>query len=122
MREITASGQTVEEAKENALRQLGLTDEQVNFEVIDEGKKGLLGLFGSKRAYVKAQEKIDLAKIGEQFLKSVSLEMGVEVEVKVQNNGDELVYELVGDKIGLLIGKRGQTLKRSTIPYTFSGK
>lgn len=110
MREITASGQTVEEAKENALRQLGLTEEQVNLEIIDEGKKGLLGIFGSKRAYVKVQEKIDLAKIGQQYLQNVSLEMGVEVEVKVHEKGDELVYELIGDKIGLLIGKRGQTL------------
>ncbi|TFB21104.1 protein jag [Filobacillus milosensis] len=110
MREITASGQTVEEAKENALRQLGLTEEQVNVDVIDEGKKGLLGVFGSKRAYVKVQEKIDLLKQGQQFLQGVAHEMGVEVEVKSTERNGELVYELIGEKIGLLIGKRGQTL------------
>ncbi|GEL76326.1 RNA-binding cell elongation regulator Jag/EloR [Tenuibacillus multivorans] len=110
MREITASGQTVEEAKENALRQLGLMEDQVNVEVIDEGKKGILGVFGSKRAYVKVQEKVDLVKVGEQFLVNVTNEMGVNVEVQTTEGENEIVYELVGEKIGLLIGKRGQTL------------
>lgn len=110
MREITASGQTVEEAIENALNQLGLTREQVNVEVIDEGKKGILGVFGSKKAYVKVQEKVDLAKLGEKFLKSVSSEMGIETSINVTENENEIVFELVGEQMGQLIGKRGQTL------------
>ncbi|RPF51132.1 RNA-binding cell elongation regulator Jag/EloR [Aquisalibacillus elongatus] len=110
MREITASGQTVEEAKENALSQLGLSEDQVNVEIIDEGKKGLLGVFGSKRAYVKVQEKIDLVQVGKSYLEHVAHEMGIEVEVRPDNREDEISFELVGDKIGLLIGKRGQTL------------
>ncbi|MGM8215778.1 RNA-binding cell elongation regulator Jag/EloR [Bacillaceae bacterium W0354] len=110
MREITASGQTVEEAIENALSQLGLTKEQVSVEIIDEGKKGLLGVFGSKKAYVKVQEKLDLAKIGHKFLSDVTKEMGIEAQINLTEAEGEIVYELVGEKMGLLIGKRGQTL------------
>lgn len=54
MREITASGRTIEEAKENALSQLALDESQVKVDVIDEGKKGLLGVFGSKRCLCKS--------------------------------------------------------------------
>ncbi|MDV2581606.1 RNA-binding cell elongation regulator Jag/EloR [Alkalibacillus haloalkaliphilus] len=111
MREITASGQTVEEAKENALNQLDLTEDQVNVEVIDEGKKGLLGVFGAKRAYVKIQEKRDLVSEGKSYLQNIALEMGAEgTDVTVTQQGNEVTYELIGDRIGLLIGKRGQTI------------
>ncbi|MDQ0351540.1 spoIIIJ-associated protein [Alkalibacillus filiformis] len=111
MREITASGQTVEEAKENALSQLDLTEDQVNVEVIDEGKKGLLGVFGAKRAYVKVQEKRDLVSEGKSYLQNIALEMGAEgIDVTVAQQGNEVTYELIGDRIGLLIGKRGQTI------------
>ncbi|GAA0467712.1 RNA-binding cell elongation regulator Jag/EloR [Alkalibacillus silvisoli] len=111
MREITASGQTVEEAKENALNQLGLEEDQVNVEVIDEGKKGLLGVFGAKRAYVKVQEKPDLISEGQSYLQNVANQMGAEgTEVHVIENEEEVTYELIGPKIGLLIGKRGQTI------------
>ncbi|WP_017185406.1 RNA-binding cell elongation regulator Jag/EloR [Alkalibacillus haloalkaliphilus] len=111
MREITASGQTVEEAKENALSQLNLSEDQVNVEVIDEGKKGLLGVFGAKRAYVKVHEKRDLVSEGKSYLQNIALEMGAEgTDVTVTQQGNEVTYELIGDRIGLLIGKRGQTI------------
>ncbi|WP_188207417.1 RNA-binding cell elongation regulator Jag/EloR [Alkalibacillus aidingensis] len=111
MREITASGQTVEEAKINALRQLDLTEDQVKVEVIDEGKKGILGVFGSKRAYVKVQEKKDIVKEGMFYLKQLAEQIGAgDIDVQVTQNDQEIVYDLIGEKIGLLIGKRGQTI------------
>lgn len=67
MREITASGRTIEEAKENALSQLALDESQVKVDVIDEGKKGLLGVFGSKRAYVKVTEMKSAVDEGNNF-------------------------------------------------------
>ncbi|PKR77435.1 protein jag [Halalkalibacillus sediminis] len=110
MREITASGLTVEEAKQNALEQLELTEDQVTFEIIDEGKKGILGVFGAKRAYIKVTEIVDRLKEGEFFLEQVTREMNAEVEIRAAKSEGEIIYELVGDKIALLIGKRGQTL------------
>ncbi|MET3683828.1 spoIIIJ-associated protein [Alkalibacillus flavidus] len=111
MREITASGQTVEEAKQHALDQLGLTEDQVTVDVIEEGKKGILGVFGAKSAYVKVQEKQDLISDGQTYLKQMIDQMGVaNTDVLVHQDDDNITYELVGDDMGQLIGKRGQTL------------
>ncbi|WHX25582.1 RNA-binding cell elongation regulator Jag/EloR [Virgibacillus halodenitrificans] len=110
MREITASGQTVEEAVQSALEQLNTTRDQIEINVIDEGKKGLLGLFGSKRAFVKVTMKKDLVQETENFIKAITQKMNVEIDVITKVEGKHVTYELQGDNIAVLIGKRGQTL------------
>lgn len=110
MREITASGQTVEEAVQSALEQLNTTKDQVEIDIIDEGKKGLLGLFGSKRAFVKvtlAKNKVEETQV---YLSQVIANMNVEAEIKMDVVGNHVNFELSGDNIAVLIGKRGQTL------------
>lgn len=110
MREITASGVTVEEAVQSALEQLNTTRDHVEVEVIDKGKKGLWGVFGTKRAIVKvtiSQKQIEQA---ENFLQDVTNNMNVSTEVTTSVEGNHLTFELSGEKIALLIGKRGQTL------------
>ncbi|RIU93344.1 RNA-binding cell elongation regulator Jag/EloR [Oceanobacillus picturae] len=110
MREITASGQTVEEAVQSALEQLNTTKDQVDIDIIDEGKKGLLGLFGSKRAFVKvtlAKNKVEETQV---YLSQVIANMNVEAEIKMDVVGNHVNFELSGDNIAVLIGKRGQTL------------
>lgn len=77
---------------------------------VDEGKKGIFGVFGSKKAYVKVREKVDTVKRGEAFLADVTKEMGTTVTVKVIETEDEVTFDLIGEDLGLLIGKRGQTL------------
>lgn len=59
MRQVTASGKTVEEAIETALQQLQVPKEQVSIQVIDEGKRGLFGIFGATRAVVKVTLKAE---------------------------------------------------------------
>ncbi|MGM8212865.1 RNA-binding cell elongation regulator Jag/EloR [Virgibacillus sp. W0430] len=109
MREITASGQTLEEAVQSALEQLNTTRDQVEIEVIDEGKKGFLGLFGS-RAVVKVKlAKNNIAET-EAFIANVTNNMGAKVEIKTTVANTHVTFELSGEKIALLIGKRGQTL------------
>jgi len=110
VREITASGQTIEEAVESALKQLELTEDQVETEVIDEGKKGFLGIFGSALAVVKVKEKQDVIEDTANYLVEVTKNMGVDVTVEVISEEKHITYDLKGDKIGLLIGKRGRTL------------
>jgi spoIIIJ-associated protein len=110
VREITASGQTVEEAVQSALEQLNTTKDQVEIDIIDEGKKGLLGLFGSKRAFVKvtlAKNKVEETQV---YLSQVIANMNVEAEIKMDVVGNHVNFELSGDNIAVLIGKRGQTL------------
>ncbi|GIN64521.1 protein jag [Robertmurraya siralis] len=109
MKQVTATGQTVEEAVKSALAQLETTEDRVEVAIMDEGKKGIFG-FGSRPAVVKVTAKIDPVEEAKEFLKEVSEKMGVDVEIEVLREGKQVQFILSGDKIALLIGKRGQTL------------
>lgn len=110
MREVTASGQTVDEAIHSALEQLNLPQEEVEIEVIDEGKKGFLGIFGASRAVIKAREVRDNIEETQNFIKDMTKNMGVEAELETIIEDKHVTFNLSGEKIAILIGKRGQTL------------
>ncbi|WP_066366234.1 RNA-binding cell elongation regulator Jag/EloR [Neobacillus fumarioli] len=110
MKQVTATGQTVEEAVESALAQLQTTKDRTNVDIIDEGKKGIFGIFGSRPAVVKVTVKIDPIEEARTFLKHVSEQMGAPIETEVYRDGKQVRFVLTGEKIALLIGKRGQTL------------
>ncbi|MFD1850992.1 RNA-binding cell elongation regulator Jag/EloR [Oceanobacillus bengalensis] len=110
MKEITASGQTVEQAVRSALGQLNITKDQAEISIIDEGKKGLLGVFGSKPAVVKVTILKDPIKEAEKFIKEVTGNMNVRLELNTVVEGNHVTFDLTGEDIALLIGKRGQTL------------
>lgn len=110
MKEITASGQTIDEAVKTALEQLHTTEDNVEIEIIDEGKKGVLGIFGTKRAVVRVAIAKNQIEQAEKFLKDVVENMQVQVDVQTKEDGNHVTFDLTGEKIALLIGKRGQTL------------
>ena len=110
MREITASGQTVDEAVQSALVQLNTTKDHVEINIIDEGKKGFLGIFGSKLAIVSVKLAKNQIKETEKFIIEVTRNMDVDVELTTTVKENHVTFEVTGDKIALLIGKRGQTL------------
>jgi spoIIIJ-associated protein len=110
VKQITANGQTVEEAVESALAQLKTTRDRVEVTIIDEGKKGFLRIFGSRPAIINATVKIDAIEEAKVFLLQVSEKMGVPIKIDVQRDGKQVNFILTGEKIALLIGKRGQTL------------
>jgi spoIIIJ-associated protein len=110
VREVEATGQTVEEAIESALSQLNITKEEAEIDVIDQGKKGLFGLFGGRPAIVKVKKLIDPVSEAKDFLLSVAREMGVDATIEVKRDGRDVEFNISGEKMALLIGKRGQTL------------
>ncbi|MCM3179429.1 RNA-binding cell elongation regulator Jag/EloR [Cytobacillus horneckiae] len=110
MKEITATGQTVREAVDSALAQLKTTEERTEITIVDEGKRGILGIFGSRPAVIKAVIKINPIEEAEKFLLQVSDKMGAPVEIETVKDGKNVQFILSGEKIALLIGKRGQTL------------
>lgn len=110
MKQVTATGQTVEEAVESALAQLNTTKDKVEIDIIDEGKKGFLGIFGSREAIVKVTLQPDPIEEATNFLKNVIEKMGVNSDIKIVRDGKLVTFHLSGEKIALLIGKRGQTL------------
>ncbi|WP_226582337.1 RNA-binding cell elongation regulator Jag/EloR [Halobacillus litoralis] len=109
MRQVTATGNSVDEAVQSALEQLQTSRDQVDVEIIDEGKKGFLG-FGSKPAIVKASVKKNPVQDAETFIYEVAEQMGAPVQIKTKQRQRDLMIELEGEKIAMLIGKRGQTL------------
>ncbi|MFJ5718109.1 RNA-binding cell elongation regulator Jag/EloR [Neobacillus sp. NPDC093127] len=110
MKQVTATGQNVEEAVESALAQLQTTKDRAEVDIIDEGKKGLFGIFGSRPAVVKVTVIIDPLEEAKKFLTQVSEQMGAPVEIEIKRDGKQVHFVMTGEKIALLIGKRGQTL------------
>jgi spoIIIJ-associated protein len=110
VKQVTATGQNVEEAVKSALAQLNTTKDRTEVSIIDEGKKGIFGIFGSRPAIVKVTVKADPIEEAKNFLVSVSEQMGVSVKVDIIKEGKNVSFNLSGEKIALLIGKRGQTL------------
>lgn len=110
MKQVTATGQTVDEAVESALAQLNTTKDRTDVSIIDEGKKGIFGIFGSRPAVVKVTVVIDPLEEARKFLTDVSEQMGAPVNIETHRDGKQVHFILSGEKIALLIGKRGQTL------------
>ncbi len=108
---IEISAKTVDEAITLACQQLSVTSEKLEYEVIEEGKAGILG-FGAKPAVIKARVKATLLDTVKIFLNDVFAAMNIEVIVKVDYNEEDntMNIDLVGEDMGMLIGKRGQTL------------
>ena len=109
MKEIQKSAKTVDKAIEEALLELNAAREDVEIEVISEGSRGFLG-FGSKDAVVKVTEKFNPEKIAKNFLREMFIAMGIIVNIETQLKDKQLLINLTGDDMGILIGKRGQTL------------
>ncbi|MDP4105527.1 MAG: RNA-binding cell elongation regulator Jag/EloR [Bacillota bacterium] len=111
MKQVTATGQTVEEAVSQALAQLNTTKDRTEVSIIDEGKRGIFGIFGSRPAIVKVTvKKEDPIEEAKKFLYQVSEQMGASIDIEVKKDGKQVQLYLKGEKIALLIGKRGQTL------------
>ncbi len=110
MKQVTATGQTVVEAVKSALAQLETTEDRVDIQIVDEGKRGVFGIFGSRPAIIKATVKINPVEEAVQYLKTVAEQLGAPIEVDVKQDGKHVNMTMSGDKIALLIGKRGQTL------------
>ncbi|MBS4189836.1 protein jag [Bacillus sp. FJAT-49705] len=110
MKQVTATGTTVNEAVKSALAQLQTSEDRADITIVDEGKKGIFGIFGSRPAIVKVIKKQDPIEEGKKFLLEISEKMGAQIEIEEINDGRNIQFILSGDKIALFIGKRGQTL------------
>jgi len=110
VKQVTASGQTVDDAVQSALEQLNASKDQVKVEIIDEGKKGMFGIFGAKRAIVKVSIKQDPIDLAKKYLEDITRSFADDINVDVVNKDEQVTFNLSGEKIAMVIGKRGQTL------------
>ena len=106
-------GKNVDDAITNACQELGITSDKLDYEVVEEGGSGFLGL-GKKAAVIKAKKKGDVDEIAADFLNKVfdamDLTVKLDVNIEDQDNEQTINIDIVGDDMGVLIGKRGQTL------------
>lgn len=110
MKSIEIIGRTAEEAIQNALRELNVTEEKVTIEVLEEGSKGFLNIIGVKPAKVKVTLKRDYIGDAKKFLREILNAMNVKAEIHVKEENNEININLVGPNMGVLIGYRGETL------------
>ncbi len=111
MKKIKVSAETVDSAITEALIQLETTSDKIDYEVIDKGSSGFLG-FNKKPAIIEAW-KINGPDVAvNEFLESVFNAMGMEVEISLTEDKENnmMDIDLRGNEMGILIGKRGQTL------------
>ena len=126
MNEIRVSAKNVSDAITEASIQLGVTSSELEYEVIEKGSTGFLGI-GSKQAVIRAWKKVVEEPVEEvreeveevkpsleqqiEKARDVLKTMGMEVEITSSIDQDgALCIEMQGEHMGILIGKRGQTL------------
>lgn len=108
---IEKTGKTIEEALQSALVELQVTEDKVEYEVIDMPSKGFLGLIGTKPAKIKVTvKKLQPLEIAVKFLQDIFAAMDISVGIEQIEKEDCIVFDLTGDDLGILIGKHGQTL------------
>jgi spoIIIJ-associated protein len=107
---IEKTGKTPEEAITAALKLLDATEEDVTIEIIDPGAKGGLFGIGGRPALVAVTRKFDPVQTAKEFLREVTVAMGLSVTIETVRKEKYLNINVVGENMGILIGKRGATL------------
>ena len=110
MKTLEMTGKTVSEALENALKSLNLTEDRVEYEILDEGSKGFLNLIGTKPAKILVKVKRDYNEEVRLFLRNILNSMKVQAEIRIREENDIIHIDLTGPKMGIIIGYRGETL------------
>ena len=111
MEYIEVSAKTVNDAITEACQKLSVTSDKLEYEIIEEGSAGFLGI-GAKPAKIKACVKCSIEDNAKKFLKEVfeAMDLTVVITVKYDEENRSMNIDLSGDEMGVLIGKRGQTL------------
>ncbi len=109
-KEIIVTAKTVEDAKAKAAAELGVAAEEIEFTVLEEGKRGFLGI-GATDAKVQAVYTVKGADIALEFIRKVVSDMELDLTVAMQpGKNDDTLITVDGEGAGLLIGHHGETL------------
>ena len=108
---IEVSAKTYDEAVTEALVKLGLTSDQVKIEVLDKGSSGFLGI-GAKPVKIKVTKNLTVDGYLNKFLSDIfeAMKMEVTVHMHIDEEKRSISIDLEGNEMGVLSGKRGQTL------------
>lgn len=109
---IEVSAKTVDDAITEALIRLGTTSDKIEYEVIEKGSTGFLGLIGKQNAVIKVRKKSNIVEDTYEFLNKLFDAMDLEVTSTIDYSEEDknMTINMEGPEMGILIGKRGQTL------------
>lgn len=113
MEKIVATGKTVKEAIYSALEQLNTTSDNVDINIISHPSKRLFGIMGDKDAVVEVTLKtteMDPVDTAIEFLQKIFSEISADVKILRYAEDEHVILEIVGEELGALIGRRGQTI------------
>ena len=110
MKLLEFTGKNVDEALENALAELKVTKDRIEYEVLEQGSKGFFNLIGTKPAKISVTLKRDYIEEVKNFLNTMFKNMDVIATVEVEERNENLYINVTGPKMGMIIGYRGETL------------
>ncbi|MBO5870544.1 MAG: protein jag [Clostridia bacterium] len=110
LRETTATAKTIELAVNSACAELGVTPDDVDYVVLEEPRKGILGI-GASDAKVSVTLKATPAIKAYDFIENIVKNMGLDATVEITSQDKEgACIAIKGDHLGILIGRRGDVL------------
>ncbi|MCL6557308.1 MAG: protein jag [Firmicutes bacterium] len=110
MEGVEKTAKTVEEAVSQALAQLGISREEAEIEVLEEPSRGFLGLLGSRPARVRVRVKDTPVRRARELLDKLLGAMNLPVDMAIEEKENNLFIDIEGRDVGILIGRRGETL------------
>ncbi|MCL5057581.1 MAG: protein jag [Actinobacteria bacterium] len=110
MQVIEKTGRTVEEAVEQAIAELGIPREETDIEIIEQPSKGFLGLLGSKPARVKVSVRNSPVRRVKGIMTDILNTMDLQARLDIVEKDNTVTINLEGENLGILIGRRGETL------------
>ncbi|NLJ77512.1 MAG: protein jag [Peptococcaceae bacterium] len=110
MKTIEKIGKTIDEAVDKALQELDATRDEVDVDILEEPSKGILGLINVRPAKVKVTLKDDPSKRASGLLKSIFHSIDMDIKINISENERAVFIDLEGNDLGILIGRRGETL------------
>ena len=109
LKKTEATGKSISEAKTNAAEILGVDEDSLQIEVLENASVGFLGM-GAKPCKILAWVSGDAASLAEGFLNKIIPLMNVDAKITATEDSDALRINMEGEKMGILIGRRGETL------------
>ena len=120
MKIVQKSGKTIDEAVNEALKELNVSRDEVEIEVVNEGKRGILGL-GSEDAVVRVKIEDTPLSRAQEYMEDILEKLGIEAEIKGSFEDETVNIEVVGESesVGRIIGRRGDTLDDGDVGIFF---
>lgn len=110
MKKLVVAGKTIEDAVKSGLAQWSTTENRVKIQVLEQPSRGLFGLIGTKEAKVELEWIPDPIEEATAFLFEVFRTMHIEASIDSHETHDGIRMNVSGQELGILIGRRGQTL------------